>query len=161
MSWLGNGTNVVTVTGTAANIDAALSGLTYQGILNYNGSDTLTVVTNDNGNTGSGGAKSDTDTVTINVTPINDPPVGVHDSYTAYKGATLTVAAAQGVLANDTDVDGDPLTVDAASIVSPSHGTLNLNSDGSFTYTPTAGYTGLDSFSYKAKDPSMSTPPTP
>src|SRR5205814_9665852 len=71
-----NGTASIHVTGTLTNLNAALaSGLTYRGLLNYNGPDTLTMVTNDQGNTGTGGPLSDTDTVGITVTPVNDPPV--------------------------------------------------------------------------------------
>jgi VCBS repeat-containing protein len=57
---------------------------------------------------------------------------------------------APGVLANDTDADGDPL---GASLVSgPAHGTLALNGDGSFAYTPAADHNGSDSFTYRASD---------
>src|SRR5204862_315560 len=63
--------------------------------------------------------------------------------------ATLTVAAA-GVLTNDTDADGNALT--AAVVSDVAHGTLSLNPNGSFTYTPTANYSGSDSFTYKAND---------
>src|SRR5207249_7581302 len=56
------------------------------------------------------------------------------------------------VLKNDTDVDGDTLT--AAVVAGPSHGTLTLNLNGSFSYTPVASYFGPDSFTYQAKDPS-------
>src|SRR5207302_1728495 len=62
---------------------------------------------------------------------------------------TLTVAA-PGVLANDTDPDGDALT--AVLATSPAHGALTLNADGSFTYTPSAGFSGSDSFTYQAYD---------
>ncbi len=55
-----------------------------------------------------------------------------------------------GVLTNDSDTDGDPLT--AALVTAPTHGTLALNADGSFTYTPTTGYVGNDSFTYRAND---------
>ena len=58
--------------------------------------------------------------------------------------------AAPGILANDTDPNGDALT--AVLVTNPSHGTLTLNANGSFTYTPTAGYTGPDSFVYRARD---------
>ena len=54
------------------------------------------------------------------------------------------------MLANDTDVDGDTLTRVAGH--RPGHGTLTLNADGSFTYTPAANYNGTDSFTYKAND---------
>ena len=52
----------------------ALDGLTYTGDLNFNGSDSLAILTNDNGNTGSGGVQTDTDSVTIDVTAVNDVP---------------------------------------------------------------------------------------
>src|SRR2546426_5090804 len=53
-----------------------------------------------------------------------------------------------GVLANDGDVDGDPLT--AIVVSNPTHGSLTLNNDGSFTYVPALNYNGPDSFTYKA-----------
>jgi trimeric autotransporter adhesin len=74
-------------------------------------------------------------------------PTAQNDSYTMLQGGTLSIAA-PGVLANDTSPGGSSLT---ASLVSqPSHGSLTLNSDGSFTYTPTTGFTGTDSFTYQA-----------
>ena len=60
---------------------------------------------------------------------------------------------AQGVLSNDSDPDGDLIT--AQEFSAPGHGTLTPNADGSFSYTPNAGYTGTDSFTYKAKDVSL------
>src|SRR5206468_2993250 len=65
----------------------------------------------------------------------------------------LTIAAATGVLKNDTDADGGTLAVQSPRpITGPSHGTLTLNADGSFTYTPVADYYGADTFTYKATD---------
>ena len=58
--------------------------------------------------------------------------------------------AAPGVLANDTDANGDPLT--AVLNANVTHGSLTLNANGGFTYTPTAGYSGPDSFTYHAND---------
>ena len=58
--------------------------------------------------------------------------------------------AAPGVLANGSDVDGDPLT--AIQLSWPANGTLAFNADGSFTYTPLAGWSGPDSFTYHASD---------
>ena len=81
--------------------------------------------------------------------PVNRAPVGSAESYAVDEAATLT-AAAPGVLANDTDADGDALT--AALVAGPAHGTLALNANGSFTYTPAENYTGPDSFSYKPND---------
>src|SRR5207237_788513 len=77
------------------------------------------------------------------------PPVANNDSFTATQNTALMIAV-PGVLANDTDANGDPLT--AALSAGPTHGTLTLNPDGSFTYTPATGYTGPDSFTYKAND---------
>lgn len=80
-------------------------------------------------------------------------PTAVDDSFSAIGGTTLNVPAA-GVLANDSDPEGDALL---ASLVSnASNGTLNLATDGSFAYTPNPGFVGDDTFSYVAvADPSI------
>jgi VCBS repeat-containing protein len=88
--------------------------------------------------------------VTVSLTVANDAPVAVNDAYTASRNATQTVPAATGVLFNDSDANGDTLT--AIKVTDPAHGVVTLNSNGSFTYTPTTGYTGPDSFTYKAND---------
>ena len=72
------------------------------------------------------------------------------DAYAVTEDLPLSVDAAQGVLANDTDTVGLPIT--ASLLGSPTHGTLTFNPDGSFLYTPAAGFTGQDSFTYKATD---------
>ena len=87
--------------------------------------------------------------MTITVAAVNDAPVATDDSYNAVEDTPLVVAAA-GVLGNDADVDGNPLT--AIVVTWPTHGTLTLNADGSFTYTPALNYNGTDSFTYKAND---------
>jgi uncharacterized repeat protein (TIGR01451 family) len=84
-------------------------------------------------------------------TTVVNSPVAVSDSYTTTRNATLVIAA-PGVLANDTDPNGDALT--AVLVTNPAHGTLALNTDGSFTYNPHGGYTGPDSFIYRARDSS-------
>lgn len=92
-------------------------------------------------------------TVTLTVaTAGNHAPVGVADSLTAVSGVAEVVAA-PGVLGNDTDADGNALT--AAVVTSPAHGTLVLNANGSYTYTPSSSYVGADSFTYKASDGSL------
>ncbi|MEZ5845078.1 MAG: Ig-like domain-containing protein [Hyphomicrobiaceae bacterium] len=93
--------------------------------------------------------------VTLTVAPANDAPAGAADRYGLNAGQTLSVAAAAGVLANDRDIDGDALS--AALVAGTANGTLNLASDGSFTYTANAGFTGQDSFVYVASDGSAST----
>ncbi len=66
--------------------------------------------------------------------------------------------ATSGVLGNDTDVDGDPLT--AAVVAGPSHGTLSLDPAGSFIYEPDSDWNGVDSFTYDASDGSLTDPAT-
>jgi large repetitive protein len=93
------------------------------------------------------------DTATVTVVgggdpPLNEAPVAADDSYSVNEGDTLSVPA-PGVLANDTDPDGDPLT--AALHSAPTGGNLILNGDGSFNYTPSQGTTS-DSFTYTASD---------
>ncbi len=84
---------------------------------------------------------------------MNDAPVAMDDAYETDEELQLNIAVAQGVLINDSDVDGDALT--AILVDNVSHGTLTLNANGSFTYTPTANYFGEDSFTYKAKDAAL------
>jgi VCBS repeat-containing protein len=87
--------------------------------------------------------------VFITVTPVNDAPVAVGETYTIDQDTTLNVAA-PGVLANDSDGDGDSLhTVLGVNVA---HGTLALAADGSFVYTPNASFAGDDSFTYRAHD---------
>lgn len=77
------------------------------------------------------------------------PVKAVDDAYEVQQNTTLTVPA-PGVLDNDVDSDGDPLT--ATKVSDPLHGTLNLNANGSFTYIPASDFFGTDSFRYKATD---------
>jgi VCBS repeat-containing protein len=75
--------------------------------------------------------------------------VAVNDGYTVTEDSILSLPA-PGVLANDTDANGDLL---AATVLSgPAHGALTVNLDGSFTYTPDAHYSGADSFTYGVDD---------
>jgi uncharacterized delta-60 repeat protein len=79
----------------------------------------------------------------------NSAPEAVDDVYSLGLSASLNVPA-PGVLANDRDDDGDPLSTTLAS--GPSHGELTLNADGSFTYAPNPGFSGTDTFSYVVSD---------
>jgi VCBS repeat-containing protein len=116
----------------------------YTPAANFNGAVSFTYKASD------GTAESNVATVNITVNPVsNTAPVAVDDSYSVDENTVLNVAAL-GVLANDTDVDGDILTAILASTVS--HGSLTFNPNGSFTYTPSANYKGDDSFYYKAND---------
>ena len=84
----------------------------------------------------------------FNVEPIDGTsPVGAVDRYRLSSNTTLTVFALEGVLANDTGTN-----LSAELISTTEHGSLTLNSDGGFTYTPDSGYTGEDHFVYRAND---------
>ncbi len=88
--------------------------------------------------------------VQILVTAVNDAPVAASDAYAATEDARLDVGFTSGVLANDSDVDGDYLTV--AAVTLPAHGSLALDPRGSFTYTPDPDFAGSDLFTYEADD---------
>ncbi len=79
----------------------------------------------------------------------NSPPVAVNDTYSAISNTTLNQAV-PGVLGNDTDPEGAALTTQLVN--GPTHGSLTLNTNGSFAYTPVANYVGGDSFTYVAND---------
>lgn len=132
------------VTGPA---HGALSGtgasVTYTPAPDYNGTDSFTFKVND------GISDSNIATVGITVNPVNDPPRAAPDGYSTLQNAGLAVPA-PGVLGNDTDVEGDSLSASVAS--GPSNGTLTLHADGSFAYTPNPGFSGADSFTYRAND---------
>ncbi|MGY4175758.1 VCBS repeat-containing protein [Bradyrhizobium sp. USDA 4518] len=92
----GSGTGIVVLTGSQAQINATLAGssnVVYHGLQDFNGSDTLTMTTNDGGNSGSGGALSDTDTMTINVTSVNDAPAGADNTVTTLEDTAYTFTA--------------------------------------------------------------------
>jgi nitrite reductase (NO-forming)/hydroxylamine reductase len=96
-----------------------------------------------------GGSASCSTTVTITQGGGNTPPVANDDSYTATINTTLDIST-PGVLGNDNDAESDPLTAVLESDVIS--GTLTLNSNGSFGYTPNTGFTGADTFTYYAYD---------
>ena len=75
--------------------------------------------------------------------------MATNDTYTTPENTTLTVTA-PGLLANDSDPSGKPLT--AALVAGPANGTLTLNPNGSFSYTPNAGFYSADSFTYRDSD---------
>jgi hypothetical protein len=128
-------------------ISGTLSGdapnLTYTPNLDFSGTDSFTFKASDAIH------ESNLATVTITVSSVNEPPVAVDDAYSTDEDTPLSVAA-PGVLENDSDGDGDSLT--AVLVGDPVSGTLTLNPDGSFSYTPNANFNGADGFSYQASD---------
>ncbi|OLO06282.1 hypothetical protein BTW08_18540, partial [Salinicola sp. MH3R3-1] len=109
-----------------------------------------------------------TSTLTVTVTGTNDAPVAVADTGSTGENATLNIAAAQGVLANDSDVDGGTLSVSAVNgaagsvgqaITGSNGGTFTLNADGSYSFNPgtafdrlAAGQTDKTQISYTVSD---------
>lgn len=102
-----------------------------------------------NSNQPYGSTPTDHDAVLAQVL-INSAPVAAVEAIAALEDVALVVGVAAGVLANDTDRNGDVLT--AVLVDGPDHGTLVLNADGSFSFVGAANYNGADSFSYVARD---------
>ncbi|MDO7173991.1 Ig-like domain-containing protein, partial [Mariniflexile sp. AS56] len=130
----------ITVTNGTVTTDTA-GIITFTPAVNYNGSVSFPYVITD-------GTDTATANENISITPVNDAPVAVNDLSTTNPGVAVTIP----VLSNDTDVDGDALTV--SSIVTPPvNGTVVINGNGTITYTPNAGFNvGSDTFEYQVCD---------
>ncbi|MFO0911534.1 MAG: Ig-like domain-containing protein [Pirellulales bacterium] len=116
---------------------------TYTPNANFNGTDYFEYQVSD------GLRTSNTARVNLQVNAVNDAPIGKNDAYEVQHNTKLAVSGA-GILGNDVDVDFNPLT--AQLVQGPAHGTLQLLSNGQFTYTPVAGYSGADRFTYRVLD---------
>ncbi len=130
---------VITSSPSHGTADVQFDGrIVYHASLGYTGPDSLTYSV-------SSAASGLSDTATVSLTVGNPTCVlgGVEDSYVATSGEALVVAA-PGVLGNDSSTC-DGLT---GGYLTPEHGSVTVNPDGSFAYTSTAGYVGPDSFSY-------------
>ncbi|WP_158545372.1 Ig-like domain-containing protein [Bremerella cremea] len=112
----------------------------YTPVADFHGSDSFTYTIDD------GSGKTRTATVVVTVGPTNDAPVAVNDSAETKQNTPVIIH----VLANDSDIDGDTLTVSATS--EPGQGSVQINADGTITYTPDALVTGNDSFTYTISD---------
>ena len=125
-----NGTVVINENGT----------ITYTPNENFNGTDSFEYTITD----GNGGF--DSAIVTVTVGGINDAPVAVDDSANTDQDVPVTIA----ILNNDSDIDGDELTV--TETTTPENGTVEINPDGTVTYTPNNSFTGEDTFEYTISD---------
>ena len=108
----------------------------------FNGTDTFAYAVTD-------GVETATAVATVTVTPVPDAPRPARDSF-ALEPDTPVVIAATELLANDVDPDGDTLSI--TGVGDPAHGTLVDQGDGTFLYTPNAGFAGADSFVYTVSD---------
>ena len=118
---------------------------TYLPDADTNGTETYTYTVSD----GAGGTASGTVTITVVAQP--DPPTAGSDSFLTPQDTPLN-APAPGVLANDGDPDGDSITLQTTPVTGPANGSVTLNADGSFDYTPNAGFSGTDGFTYRIDD---------
>ncbi len=114
--------------------------LTFAPSANYYGSDSFSYTVSD----GRGGTAAAL--VSVIVVSVNDPPVVNPDAAITTQGTPVTIA----VLANDSDVDGDPLSV--VAVTQGTGGSVLVNADGTVTYTPAASFSGSDGFTYTASD---------
>ena len=118
-------------------------GFTYEPLQDFNGEDTFRYLSNNT-------ADSEPVTVEIEVRPVYDPPRVVPDQYVAAANQRLIVEAERGLLANDSHLDGLPLSVEV--VLSPQQGDLQWRADGSFDYLPRDDFVGHDQFVYQAQD---------
>ena len=114
--------------------------LTYYPIKNINGTDVFTYIV------GNGELGGDIAEVTLTINPVNDPPDATTDVITTTQGLSVTL----DVLDNDTDVDGDGITV--AMVIPGAGGSAAINGDGTITYTPYPTFRGLDAFACIVRD---------
>ncbi len=111
---------------------------------NYHGSDSFKYTITDS----NGGFSTATVSITINA--VNDNPVAIDDTgFTTIEGSPITIAASE-LLSNDTDIDGDALSI--ISVSSPDNGTIKDNLNGTYTYTSPQGFIGLAHFTYTVSD---------
>ena len=123
-------------------------GFNYLPSPNFFGIDSFTYNAND------GFLNSSDATVIISVVAVNDAPVAIDDNYSARFNQPLSIAAANGLLRNDYDIDSTGLTASQVIGVDqgPNHGSILLQADGSFSYSPNTGFSGNDFFTYRTFD---------
>jgi large repetitive protein len=119
--------------------------LTYTAAANASGSATITVHAHDSGGTANGGVDSSADqSFTITIDAVNDAPVAASGAASGSEDTVIT-----GTL-SASDIDSASLTY--SRVANAAHGSVTVNADGTFSYTPNADFNGNDSFTYKAND---------
>lgn len=140
---------VTAVTAGASYSLNQIRGMQFTPAVGAMGTGAFTFTVTDNGTTnGVLDPQSLMQSLTITVT--NLAPVARDDQYTSPVNTTLTVSAAAGLLANDSDAEGEEFSI--SSFTNPTHGALALNTDGSFSYVPVANFAGTDTFTYQVAD---------
>ncbi|PSV27835.1 retention module-containing protein [Photobacterium sp. GB-56] len=121
----GNGDGTLTIEGDITKINQLLDkGINYVGDKDFNGTDSLTMTTNDNGNSGAGGALTDTDSVDITVTPVNDAPVNtVPDAFTVDEDSSHVIS---GLKISDVDAKENGASGDMTVTLAVGHGQLAI-----------------------------------
>jgi len=139
----GNPTKAITAVSNATNGTVSLSAgvITFTPSANFNGTAGFDYTLSD-------GALSDTGHVTVTVTAVNDAPVAVDDIFAATANSQFDVAATS-LLSNDTDVEGNTLTITAVG--NAVDGTVSMTA-GQITFIPTAGFGGTTGFDYTVSD---------
>lgn len=132
--------------GTLSAVDLETGAFTYTGDAGWHGTDTFTYRAVD-----AQGVQSAPATVTVEV--FNDKPVAQDDAYATVPGVPFVVPAADGLHLNDSDPEGE--AIETRTTWEPLHGTVSTAADGSFTYTPDAGFEGVDTFAYTVRDASQ------
>ncbi len=149
--YLADGTTEVT---TGFYSLAQIQGMQFSTLTNENGGPSFfSYRVQDSGGTGNGGSDLLTESIQITVTPQNDAPTVIGESFVAVEGIPFTSELGlNDLLLNDSDVEGDTLSVNTTPVSGPANGTLVLNADGTFTYTPNNNFNGTDSFVYEVLD---------
>ena len=148
-------TEINPASGTVAITDNGTT-VTYTPAADFHGTDTFTYQVSDNHqeSDGTDAALTAVGTVTVTVNPVNDRPVAVDDTVTIDEGATgaqIDVITGTGT-GSDSDVDGDTLSVSAVGSASHGATAITAGSTTSVTYTPDAGFAGIDRFTYTVSD---------
>ena len=143
--------NVSIATGSGTLVNNGNGTWSYTPALNDDTSVSFSYTITDNGTTnGVADPKSVAGSATLDITPVNDAPVAVDDTLTATEDTAVTSAI--HLDANDTDVDGNALTVTPGTFTSGQGGTIVIDANGSFTFTPAANFNGTDTVTYTVTD---------